>query len=269
MKIITYLSFVILIWTCQSKAQSPDPIPEHTTFSLYSQILNETRVINVWIPEEYKVSNEDFPVLYMPDGGIQEDFPHVANTLKEIIEAKKIRPFLLVGIENTVRRRDLTPPTLVEKDKEVAPVVGESAKFRAFIERELIPKIKQEYRTTDEKGIIGESLAGLFIIETFFLQPELFDHYIAIDPSLWWNDHQLVKEAKNYLENFPPEKKTLWFAASNAKDIYRFTKKLEDVLKFSSPVNLRWTYSPEPKEQHSTIYRATKEKALIWALNPQ
>src|SRR5690606_1498311 len=98
----------------------------------------------------------------MPDGGVQEDFPHIANTLSELIQNKKIPPFILVGIENTERRRDLSPPTEVEKDKEIAPVVGGSAVFRAFVQNELIPEINAKYRTTNEKGIIGESLAGLF-----------------------------------------------------------------------------------------------------------
>lgn len=263
-----YLFLILLpfLFGCQSQAQNQDPIPEHQTFHIESKEVNETRVINVWLPTEYANSSENFPVLYMPDGGIQEDFPHIANTLKELIDTKKIRPFILVGIENTVRRRDLTPPTTVAKDKEVAPVVGESAKFRAFIENELMPKIKEDFRTTEETGIIGESLAGLFIMETFFLQPDLFDHYIAMDPSIWWNNQNLVKEAKTHLASFPAENKTLWFAGSKAKDINKHTKSLEEILKTSAPENLKWNYSNEPKEQHHTIYRATKEKALIWSL---
>jgi predicted alpha/beta superfamily hydrolase len=263
-----YLVLLILpfLFSCQSQAQNPDPIPEHTTFNIESKEVNETRVINVWLPLQYANSTENFPVLYMPDGGIKEDFPHIANTLIELIEAKKIRPFILVGIENTVRRRDLTPPTTIAKDKEVAPVVGESAKFRAFIEKELMPKIKADFRTTEENGIIGESLAGLFIMETFFLQPDLFDHYIAMDPSIWWNNQNLVKEAKTRLATFPEGNKTLWFAGSKAKDINKHTKSLEEILKTSAPENLKWMYSNEPKEEHHTIYRATKEKALIWTL---
>ena len=70
----------------------------------------------------------------MPDGGIiDEDFPHIANTIAELMKTKKIPPIILVGIANTQRRRDLTGPTEVAKDKEIAPIVGGSEKFRAFI----------------------------------------------------------------------------------------------------------------------------------------
>jgi predicted alpha/beta superfamily hydrolase len=78
---------------------------------------------------------------------------------------------ILVGIENTQRRRDLTGPTENEEDKKIAPVIGGSEKFRAFINNELFAEINKRYRTGNEKGIIGESLAGLFVIETFYTIP--------------------------------------------------------------------------------------------------
>ena len=107
--------------------------------------------------------------MYIADGGIiDEDFPHIANTIAELMKTKKIPPIILVGIANTQRRRDLTGPTEVAKDKEIAPIVGGSEKFRAFIKEELFPEINKRYRTTNEKSIIGESLSGLFVVETFF-----------------------------------------------------------------------------------------------------
>lgn len=261
------LSIFLLFLNCPVQSQPADIIPEHQSFIIDSKELKEQRVINVWLPEDYDSSETKYPVLYMPDGGIQEDFPHIANTLSELIQNKKIPPFILVGIENTERRRDLSPPTKVEKDKEIAPVVGGSAVFRAFVQNELIPEINAKYRTTNEKGIIGESLAGLFIVETLMIQPDLFDYYIAMDPSLWWNDHNLVKTAKEKLTKFPTETKRFWFAGSKTKDINKFTNSLFQTLKSDAPKSLIWSYSDEPKEKHSTIYRATKEKAIIWTLN--
>ena len=187
--------------------------------------------------------------------------------MAKLIKEKKIKPLILVGIENTERRRDLTGFTEIEKDKEIAAVVGGSEKFRAFINDELFPEINKRYRTTNEKSIIGESASGLFVMETFFLTPQMFDHYIAFDPSLWWNNHYLVRTAKEHLSKFPSNEKRVWFAGSNAKDISPFTKELANILKKENKANLKWKFSDEPKEKHTTIFRATKEKAIIWTLN--
>lgn len=261
------LIFLSIFINCTRPAQSSDPIPKHETIAIDSKILGEKRIINIWTPPQYANNSEKFPVLYMADGGLKEDFPHIANTLSKLIAAKKIPPFTFVGIENTQRRRDLTGPTQVATDKEIAPIVGGSENFRNFLATELIPEIDKKYRTSAEKGILGESLSGLFVTETLFLKPEMFDYYIAFDPSIWWNNKELVRTAKSHLSNFPATEKRFWFAGSDAEDIYLNTKKLAEILETEKLPNLKFNYSPEPKEQHSTIFRATKEKAFIWTLN--
>jgi len=269
MKFIYYSLFFIstIFSSCSNASQPNDPIPDYETFDIQSTQLGEQRAINVWIPIDYKTKADSFPVIYMADGGIKEDFSHIANTLDKLIQENKIEPVILVGIENTQRRRDLTGFTEVDKDKEIAPVVGGSENFRAFIQDELFPEIKSRYRTTAEKSIIGESAAGLFVMETFFLTPDMFDNYIAFDPSLWWNNHFLVRTAKEHLAKLPSNDRRLWFAGSSAKDIAPYTKELAEVLKTENPVNLKWQFSDEPKEKHNSIFRATKEKAIIWTLN--
>jgi predicted alpha/beta superfamily hydrolase len=268
MKFLFYgLSICVLLFGCKNSPQIVDPIPIHTSFTIDSKKVGEIRTINVWTPSEYKTSTDSLPVMYMADGGIKEDFPHIANTLAKLIKEKKIGPIILVGIENTQRRRDLSGPTEVETDKEVAPVVGGSENFRAFINDELFSEIEKRYRTTNKKGILGESLSGLFVMETLYLKPEMFDYYIAFDPSLWWNNHYLVRIAKEKLNNLPASEKKLWFAGSSATDISQYTNELSKILTDSNPKNMKWSYSDEPKEKHSTIFRATKEKALIWTLN--
>ena len=273
MKLFFKLLFLVLspffLWNCKTSTypEYNDPIPEHDSFTIHSNSLNETRTINVWKPDYYSTSKDSFIVMYMPDGGTKEDFPHIANTLNELIKTKKIPPMILVGIENIQRRKDLSPLTENEEDKKIAPIVGGSSEFRSFINNELFPEITKRYRTTEKKGIIGESLAGLFIVETFLKQPEMFDYYIAIDPSLWWNDHKMLLNAKNDLAKLPSTPKKLWFAGSGASDILPYTDDLKNILTQEKLPNLQWNYSPEPKEEHATIYRATKEKALIWSFN--
>ncbi len=113
------------------------------TFTIDSKVLNEKRRINVYMPPGYaELSDLRIPVLFMPDGGMAEDFLHVAGLVQVSVGNGTMRPFLLIGIENTERRRDLTGPTKNEADKKIAPKLGGSAAFRQFIRDELMPQVK-------------------------------------------------------------------------------------------------------------------------------
>src|SRR5471030_3152316 len=195
---------------------SATPLIIGESFTIASKALGETRHINVYVARAWDTPPDaPLPVLYMPDGGIQEDFLHVAGLLQVSVANGTMRPFMLVGIQNTQRRRDLTGPTDNPEDRKIAPVVGGSAAYRSFIRDELMPQVKKRYRTTAETAIVGESLAGLFVVETFLLEPNLFDTYMAIDPSLWWNDEEFVRGAAARLRARPQLKKTLYLASSD------------------------------------------------------
>jgi predicted alpha/beta superfamily hydrolase len=259
--------FAVLAWLPSGCASAPrDPVPDHDRIELVSRHLGETRTMHVYVPPGYDEGLARYPVLYMPDGGLQEDFPHLANTVDELIRAGAIAPCLLVGIENTERRRDLTGPTEVAGDLAVAPRVGGSAAFRAFVRDELIPAIEARYRCTARRAIVGESLAGLFVVETLLLQPDLFERYVAISPSLWWNRRDLVQRAPQLLAAFPPGSRTLWLTNADETDIAPHCAELAAILRRAAPKDLTWTYAPRRDLKHHTIFRATKAAALRSAL---
>jgi predicted alpha/beta superfamily hydrolase len=250
-------------------ADQAAPLVIGETFAVESKVLKETRRINVYLPPGYKELPESrMPVLYMPDGGLAEDFLHVAGLVQVSTGNGTMRPFLLVGVENTQRRRDLTGPTGIETDKKIAPVVGGSAAFRAFLRDELMPEVKSRYRTTKETAIVGESLAGLFVVETFFLEPDLFDSYLAFDPSLWWDGQKLVQDAGARLRAQPKPGKTLYLASSNEKEIAEVTQRLSAVLDREAPPGLRWHHEAMPGEKHSTIYHPAALKAFREVFKP-
>jgi predicted alpha/beta superfamily hydrolase len=272
-----WLTVAILLWTQlfltlgarASAADKAQPLVIGETFTIDSRILSETRRINVYAPPAYTESpNARLPVLYMPDGGIAEDFLHVAGLVHVSSGNGTMRPFLLVGIENTQRRRDMTGPTESENDKKIAPRVGGSEAFRKFIREELMPQVKTRYRTTDETAIVGESLAGLFVIETFLLEPDLFDTYIAFDPSLWWNDQKLVKVVGERLRARPLLAKTLYFASSGDDLRIGATQSLADALGKDAPPSIKWQYEQMPDEKHSTIYHPAALKAFRALFKP-
>ncbi len=257
------VAVILVLGACSSAVQ--EAAPPHETFNIESKVMSETRVINVYLPPEYSAPREDaFPVLYMPDGGVHEDFPHIANTLDSKIRSGEMKPLILVGIENTERRRDMTGPTSVAKDRDVAPVVGGSADFRRFISTELIPEIHSRYRVTDESGIIGESAAGLFIVETFFLEPELFDTYIAISPSIWWNDEGLAKKAFDRLNQARDLDVDLYLTSANEADIAPQVSRLVEEIRRSGNSGVRLKYEPRPDLRHNTIYRSVAPAVMQW-----
>lgn len=255
----------------QARLSSDDkavPLVIGETFTISSKVLGETRRINVYLPPGYTKSPDALlPVLYMPDGGISEDFLHVAGLVQVLTGNETMRPFLLVGIENTERRRDMTGPTENKKDKKIAPRVGGSGSFRKFIRDELMPQVKKRYRTTGETAIMGESLAGLFVVETFLLEPDLFDTYIAFDPSLWWNNQALVNGAAARLRACPKLEKTLYIASSS-EDTAEITQRFADILVKNAPPGVRWHYEKMPDEKHSTIYHPAALKAFRALFKP-
>ena len=104
-------------------------------------------------------------------------------------------------------------------------------------------------------------------METFLIQPSSFDFYIAFDPSLWWNNHNYDVNASKYLKNLPAKTTKLWFATSSAEGMSNGGKNLISAFEKIPSNQLNWKYSDEPNEQHNTIFRASIEKAIIWALN--
>lgn len=258
---------LLLVPADPPKKASPLAIGE--TFAVESKVLGESRRINVYLPPGYADAKDTkFPVLYMPDGGLAEDFLHIAGLVQVSVGNGTMRPFVLVGIENTQRRRDLTGPTESANDKKIAPKVGGSAAFRAFIRTELMPEVAARYRTTKETAVVGESLAGLFVVETFLLDPDLFDTYLAIDPSLWWNDEKLVRDAEERLKAKSLVVKSLYLATSDEKGIAGPTTRLADALAKFGQSGVAWHHEKMPNETHATIFHPAALKAFRKMLRP-
>ena len=134
------LTLCLAFGTPASAQQQPVPLAMGQTFTMASAALGETRRINVYLPAAYTDSagTARLPVLYMPDGGMAEDFLHVAGLIEVLVGDNTMRPFLLVGIETTERRRDMTGPTEKPEDRKIAPHVGGSAALRKFMLRHFV-----------------------------------------------------------------------------------------------------------------------------------
>lgn len=237
----------------------------HETFTIQSKALGEARRIHLYKPPK---TNGPPTVLYLLDGGNDEDSPHpgMMAAIDRAVRAGKARPIVVVGIENTERRRDMTEPTQVESDKKIAPHVGGATAFRTFIETELMPAVKQKVPGQGDNAIVGESLAGLFVLETLVATPHLFDTWVAISPSLWWNAASLQKGMERWLKAHESLPGRLYLARAG-DDVVEPIDAFAAALKKTSPRGLVFTYEPRGELHHADIYE-TLAPSLIERLWP-
>jgi hypothetical protein len=263
--------FLLLICTTIATSQTKKTAVKTTTkpFELgvideiNSTILSENRTLNIYLPEGYtKNDTIQYPVIYLLDGSADEDFIHVVglvqfNTFSWI---NRIPKSIVVGIATVDRRRDFTFPTSVEEDKKRFPTTGSSQKFIDFIAKELQPYIEKTYKGNHSKTIIGQSLGGLLATEILFTQPTLFNKYIIISPSLWWNDGSLLKQNPKILDaDFLPKidvyigvGKEGLAPTKNPHVMEVEANILADKLKYTKSKNVKTYFDYMPEEDHAT-----------------
>ena len=185
-------------------ADSTKPFVLGVIDQLQSTILGEKRILNIYLPEGYnKNDTTKYPVVYLLDGSADEDFIHVVGLFQfnNFPWINRVPKSIIVGIANVDRRRDFTYPTHIESDNKKYPTVGHSDKFIAFLEKELQPFIERKYKTTDSKMLIGQSLAGLVATEILLKKPMLFNKYIIMSPSIWWDNGSMLNVPNTTLKD--------------------------------------------------------------------
>lgn len=260
----------LLACACQTAAPGPDAgangeaIVLGRGYTLKSQALGESRRINVYVPPGYVDGTAAYPVLYLIDGGVEQDFVHIAGLSQHATISGSFREMIVVGIETVDRRRELAFPATSDASLRVDyPTHGESAQFRAFIADEVKPWVEQRYRTDGFDAVIGESLAGLFVAETFLRQPDMFDGYIAIDPSLWWDNAALALQARALVTAQPDGEHLIYMAVANGNAQMRFGQGvLAQVMNTARPDGVSFTYEVMDDEAHATIYHRAALNAL-------
>lgn len=237
--------------------------------TLYSSILDETRTLNIYLPPGYSPdSTHTYPVIYLLDGAADEDFIHIAGLVQfaSFPWVEHLPPSILVGIANTDRKRDFTYPAApgFKFPKELAAyqnshkTAGGSANFMAFVEKELQPYIEKHYKVKEEKTLIGQSLAGLMAVEFLLKKPQLFNTYIIMSPSLWWDDESLLKTS---LATPLPHTRVYLAVGKEGKLMEGPARKLAALLKkskgFEEVIFEYW-----PKEDHGTILHPAVARAF-------
>lgn len=206
--------------------------------SLYSEVLNESRNIYIQLPAGYiPEKNQKYPVAFILDG---EVFLPTVNEVQNYYSGGFTPEMVLVGISNEKNRlRDLTTSTITTKyGMPFNEKNGEADNFLKFIETELIPFIENEYPVTGYRTLIGHSYGGLFTIYTLIHQPELFDNYLAIDPSLDWDDQRSLKEAKETIATRGYENKALFMSLSGQLHMQNSQINIDNVMQDTTDYTL-------------------------------
>ena len=247
------LAISIAAVAIRSRAQmSGEPVVIGKKFQLHSNTLNETRSLLIATPEGYDQETDRYPVLYVLDG--DENFVQAVGIVRSLRGSDRIPPMLVVGVGNTERTRDLTPRTEVENEIRFFPKSGGADTFLKFISGELIPYVNGHYRTRPYKVLVGHSLGGLFAIYTLASSPTLFNAYIAIDPTLSWNDDAAVTNLGTVFKETPKLSSDLYITATDeGGPALSADYKLCGILNQRTPKGFRWTFKQMSGETHLSI----------------
>lgn len=255
MRITFLICCFILLIAPSATAQKAHPLVMALTDTIASKHLGEDRVLNIYLPQNYeKEKAASYSVIYLLDGSAHEDFPHIAGLVQFFHMYELMPTAILVGIANVDRYRDFTTPTQIKKEQKGIPNAGGADKFIAFMEDEVQPYMQKHFQVEGEKTLIGQSLGGLMAAETLFRKPHLFDNYLIVSPSLWWNDQELLKRADAFLAAHPDLKKKVYLAlGTEGPEMKDGMDKLLAAFEKAGNDQLEVHFEPFPKEFHATI----------------
>lgn len=197
MKKIVY-GLLLLIFGSHWSSWAVGSYTEIQELVIDSTVLGEKRNLVVYLPADYQNNKQRFPVLYITDGDIHG--PHTAGTLDYLAKFDQTPQMIVVGIVNRreTRDRDLT---VTSAEKQNSKHLENADRFLAFVEKEVIPFVKERYRTLDYQALSGTSHGGQFAINALVKRPSLFNGVIAISPSLYWNKSQMLGLSEAALKN--------------------------------------------------------------------
>jgi len=198
---------LFVIGSLGSRAQTDNKIVIGKVDSVYSTILKEQRKVWVYVPNmKTGIQNpgQRYPVVYLLDGdGHFESVVGMIQQLSQVNGNTIVPEMIIVGIPNTDRTRDLTPTHITSDlpimDSNFAKSTGGGENFTAFMSKELIPHIDSLYPTQPFRILIGHSFGGLIVMNTVTNHTKLFNAYIAIDPSMWYDKEQFLKTTQKKL----------------------------------------------------------------------
>lgn len=286
-KFFLFLLLVVAMATANAQTVINHRIFMGKTDSVKSIILNEKRQVWIYLPQGYDekgFSKQRYPVVYLLDGDAH--FASVTGMIQQLseINGNMICPdMIVVAIPNTDRTRDLTPTrSLVGPDGKKIPgfeTSGGNEKFISFIQKELMPHIDSNYATASYKMLIGHSFGGLTVMNIVVNHTDMFNAYVAIDPSMWWDNRKLLSQAHDVMKQKKFAGKSLYLAIANTMPMGMDTQKvrkdtsgatghirsildLADILKANPDNGLKFAYKYYNEDNHGSVPLLAEYDAL-------
>lgn len=231
--------------------------------NIYSKVLSENRTIWIYRPSitsQNASLDKRYPVLYLLDGDAH--FYSTVGIIQQLSQANGngvLPEMIVVAIENTNRVRDLVPSSDFSKTN----------LFVDFLSSELIPYIDKNYNVAPFKLLFGHSLGGLTVIDMLTRLPDLFNAYIAIDPSMWYDKEKYLNHTISQLAKQNMDNKRLFIGTANTmpegmtllqleKDKSDETQHIRSIVKLNNSLKtntngLCYAQKYYPTERHNTV----------------
>lgn len=266
------IRFVTLLLCCAlsfaaslALAESTDGITIGTSRVVQSRVLKEDRTVHIYLPESYPQSHgyRRYPVLYVRDGG--KFFHSFTGAVQQLTSdaTPHVPEMIVVAIVETDRVRDSSSTHSLQgftgKPDESFASSGGGENFRRFLEQELVPYIDRQFSTSSYRIYCGYSFTGLSVIEEFLDENTIFDAFLMIDPSWWWDDYVMERRAGAALAGRKFNRVQLFMAASgeSSPEKYfmkaRYISSLAEMLQRTNPVGLEWKFERYADESHHSM----------------
>ena len=197
-----YVSFFLLALPCAYAQEETKPFSLQDTQveKFQSHIVKADYQLYISLPREYEKQTESYPIVLVLDADYC--FPIVHQIVRFLSDHDEIKPAIVVGISypgvaqekfgpihKLNRTRDYTPTHVAKGGygDEFQKQSGGANQFINLIDKELIPYLEGKYRVKHDRTIVGYSYGGLFASYALLRQPTLFQRYIIVSPSLWYD----------------------------------------------------------------------------------
>jgi len=254
------LAPVVPLWAQPAEGPLSAAITLGKRVTFASAVMGGRQSVMVYTPPDHDRSDARYPVLYVLDA---ESNYYFTAGIARLLAGYSLAPALIVvGIISADRNRDFVPT------EPIGPVPFATSPgadhFLKYIEHDVQPLVERTYRTEPYRILVGHSLGGLFAVHALVARPALFNAYVSISPSLWWNGWEYRRLIRQAIEGRPSFKKYLFVSIADEErdDSWRRLKEMETSLNAHAPRDFRFDFRYFGDENQATTVVESTLQAL-------